>query len=90
MLSIMSRWGRWGIARYFFLLAALCFAQKDPGVRAGLPGAGTPLNGLTPIELSMFQEGMQRWGSGSADSSFTMDERMTCFNAIEAHFSPRK
>src|SRR5215813_7625119 len=38
----------------------VCFGQKDPGVRPGLPGAGDPLNGLTPIELSMFNEGLQR------------------------------
>ena len=37
-----------------------CLAQKDPGVRKGSSGAGNPLTGLTPIELSMFDEGMQR------------------------------
>ncbi len=37
-----------------------CLAQKDPGVRKGVPGGGTPLSGLTPIELSMFDEGLQR------------------------------
>src|SRR5205807_9209414 len=41
-------------------ISAACLAQKDPGLRAGLPGAGAPLNGFTPIELSMFQEGVQR------------------------------
>lgn len=41
-------------------VSATCLAQKDPGVRSGAPGAGTPLNGLTSIELSMFQEGLQR------------------------------
>lgn len=41
-------------------VSAACLAQKDPGVRPGVPGAGTPLNRLTPIELSMFQEGLQR------------------------------
>jgi hypothetical protein len=41
-------------------VSAACLAQKDPGVRAGAPGAGSPLNGLTPNELSMFQEGLQR------------------------------
>ena len=35
-------------------------AQKDPGVRNGPPGAGDPLKGLTEIELSMFNEGLQR------------------------------
>jgi hypothetical protein len=38
----------------------MSFAQKDPGVRQGPAGAGTPLSGLTPIEMSMFQEGLQR------------------------------
>jgi hypothetical protein len=33
---------------------------KDPGVRTGSPGAGLPLKGLLPIELSLFHEGMQR------------------------------
>ena len=41
-------------------MPALCLAQKDPGVRQGAPGAGTPLKGLTPIELSMFNEGLNR------------------------------
>jgi len=43
-----------------FAMAAVGFAQQDPGVRQGPPGAGAPLKGLTPIELSMFNEGMQR------------------------------
>jgi di-heme oxidoreductase (putative peroxidase) len=33
---------------------------RDPGPRPGAPGAGQPLPGLTPIELQMFNEGMQR------------------------------
>ena len=33
-------------------------AQKDPGVRPGKPGAGTMLPGLSPIEQSMFSEGL--------------------------------
>lgn len=43
-----------------FVITSLCFAQKDPGVRNGAPGAGGPLNGLTANELSMFSEGQQR------------------------------
>lgn len=35
-------------------------AQKDPGVRKGPPGGGNPLPGLTDIELSIFNEGLQR------------------------------
>jgi CxxC motif-containing protein (DUF1111 family) len=38
----------------------VCWAQKDPGLRQGSPGAGAPLKGLTPIELSMFNEGLNR------------------------------
>jgi len=40
--------------------AIVCLAQKDPGLRQGPPGAGNPLAGLTPIELQMFQEGLNR------------------------------
>ena len=51
---------RCGAIVLFFALSSACFAQKDPGVRQGPPGAGAPLNGLTPIESSMFEEGLQR------------------------------
>jgi Di-haem oxidoreductase, putative peroxidase len=49
-------------SRALLLLAAstVCLAQKDPGIRPGAPGAGTPIKGLTSIELSMFNEGLQR------------------------------
>ena len=47
-------------ATLFFGIAAASLAQKDPGIRQGPPGAGGPLSGLTPIELSMFNEGLQR------------------------------
>jgi hypothetical protein len=53
-------WLRHGRLAILFLVAPLCLAQKDPGVRQGAPGGGDPLQGLTPIELSMFQEGLQR------------------------------
>jgi len=46
-----------------FLILAVpnaSMAQKDRGVRPGPAGAGNPLPGLTPIELQMFQEGLQR------------------------------
>ena len=42
------------------MVVSPCLAQKDPGVRKGPPGAGQPLPGLTPIEQSMFSEGLQR------------------------------
>ena len=38
----------------------ICLGQKDPGVRPGKPGVGTMLQGLTPIEQSMFSEGLSR------------------------------
>src|SRR5260370_38818094 len=40
--------------------ASLCLAQKDPGVRGGLPGAGGPIAGLTINELALFSEGKKR------------------------------
>jgi len=42
------------------MIVVPCLAQKDPGVRKGPANAGKPLPGLTPIELSMFNEGLQR------------------------------
>jgi di-heme oxidoreductase (putative peroxidase) len=42
------------------LVASLCFGQKDPGVRPGPPGAGSPIQGLKANELTMFLEGQQR------------------------------
>ncbi len=48
------------LATLFLAATATSFAQRDHGVRPGPPGAGAPLNGLTPIELSMFNEGLQR------------------------------
>ena len=38
----------------------LCFAQKDPGVRKGPPGAGGPIKGLQANELLLFNEGKAR------------------------------
>src|SRR5215470_19599687 len=45
---------------FCFAMVAMGLAQKDPGVRQGPPGAGAPLNGLTPVESSLFDEGLQR------------------------------
>jgi Di-haem oxidoreductase, putative peroxidase len=57
-LNLWSRGAR--LATFILVAATTGFAQKDPGLRKGSPGAGSPLPGLTPIELSMFQEGLQR------------------------------
>ncbi len=43
------------------LAASICLAQVDPGVRRGPPGAGASLPGLTPVELEIFNEGVQRF-----------------------------
>jgi hypothetical protein len=40
--------------------AFVCFAQKDPGVRGGPPGAGGPIKGLQLNELALFNEGKAR------------------------------
>src|SRR5437879_5345493 len=47
------------VTREWMCLAALltatcCFAQSDPGPRAGAPGAGAAISGLTPGELDFF------------------------------------
>src|SRR6516164_8229214 len=61
MMSGNNSWSR-GVSVVLFCLVmpSMGRAQKDPGVRQGPPGAGGPLKGLTPIELSMFNEGLQR------------------------------
>lgn len=60
MPSGNKNWLRCCSVVLFFAMSAVGFAQKDPGVRQGPPSAGAPLHGLTPIELSMFNEGLQR------------------------------
>jgi CxxC motif-containing protein (DUF1111 family) len=47
-------------AAILLLAASTAFAQRDPGLRGGPPGAGTPLLGLTPIEQQVFEEATQR------------------------------
>jgi hypothetical protein len=42
------------------LFVPLCFGQKDPGIRGGPPGAGSPIPGLTLNELALFNEGKLR------------------------------
>jgi hypothetical protein len=51
---------RSGLTIFLLAWCSVCFAQRDPGVRRGPPGAGAPLKGLTSIELEMFNEGLQR------------------------------
>jgi hypothetical protein len=42
------------------LLHTIVFAQRDPGVRGGPPGAGGPIPGLSANELALFNEGRLR------------------------------
>src|SRR5215831_10145655 len=61
MATVRAKWLRGvGLLAVFLAFSSASFAQKDPGVRKGPPDAGSPLNGLTPIELAMFNEGQQR------------------------------
>ena len=48
------------LALIMFSFSGACLAQHDPGLRGVPPGAGSPLPGLTPIELSVFKESLQR------------------------------
>ncbi len=60
-MCISRKWLRRGApAVLLVLVSSVCLAQRDPGVRPGPAGAGSPLAGLTPIELSFFNEGVQR------------------------------
>jgi cytochrome c553 len=54
------RYVQWSIG-ISALATSICFAQVDPGVRRGPPGAGAPLTGLTSTELELFNEGVQRF-----------------------------
>src|SRR5215475_7098587 len=50
----------WRVAIVTLAFASSCFAQRDPGVRGGPPGAGAPLPGLTQNEMALFLEGKLR------------------------------
>src|SRR5262249_28417356 len=60
MLASQKKAFRGCVLAILVLAGEVCLAQKDRGVRQGPPGAGKPIDGLTPIELSMFNEGLQR------------------------------
>src|SRR5262249_43738451 len=42
------------------LAVPICFAQVDPGVRGGPPGAGGPVSPIQVNELALFNEGKFR------------------------------
>ena len=57
-LRTVWQWRRWIVAA--FSCTVLCWAQKDPGVRGGVAGAGGPMTGLTANEAALFVEGKAR------------------------------
>src|SRR5258708_24202061 len=59
-LHVAGRLMRSGLVLLLTVGSYTCLAQHDPGMRVGSAGAGQPLRALTPIELSMFNEGLQR------------------------------
>jgi hypothetical protein len=60
--SLRKRWLQTSVCflNIAVAFAPLCFAQSDPGVRGGLPGAGGPLPKLSANELKLFGEGRFR------------------------------
>src|SRR5262249_9175806 len=54
------RWRHALVAALLVLLPSVALAQRDPVPRPGPAGGGTALPGLTPIELALFNEGLQR------------------------------
>jgi len=55
-----SKWTANTAAILMLVGASAAMAQRDPGLRAGAPGAGSPLPGLTPVEQGVFAEATQR------------------------------
>src|SRR5689334_2144248 len=60
MMSGKGKWLRHVSMAIVCLIGPASFAQKDPGVRPGPPGAGEPIQGLSTNERTMFEEGLQR------------------------------
>jgi len=58
MVRQSIRWAGLALLQAVFVGGA--WAQVDPGLRGGPPGAGTPLPGLTAVEKEVFNEGFQR------------------------------
>src|ERR1700682_5010811 len=57
---VTSHFVRISLAALLLVGSSTCLAQHDPGLRGGPPGAGQPFQALTPMELSMFKEGLER------------------------------
>ncbi|HXQ97677.1 MAG TPA: hypothetical protein VN774_04465, partial [Candidatus Limnocylindrales bacterium] len=79
------------------LAASLCaLAQSgkgpvDPGVRAGAPGAGGPLSGLTADESAFFNDGQARFADVEAVTGGTNNGLGPRFNSnqcLSCHSQP--
>ena len=69
------------------------FAQKDPGVRGGAPGAGGPLVGLNPDELALWTAAQQRFQkvysvSGTIESGVGLGPKFDSNSCASCHAAP--
>jgi CxxC motif-containing protein (DUF1111 family) len=66
-------------------------APVDPGVRAGTPGAGGPLPGLTADEMAFYQDGLVRFvaiESVSGGRSNGLGPRFNSHSCLSCHAQP--
>jgi len=73
--------------------AATAFAQTDPGVRGGAPGAGGPLVGLSTDEVSFFNGALNRFEevdsvSGTLTAGSGLGPRFNADSCATCHAQP--
>jgi CxxC motif-containing protein (DUF1111 family) len=91
---VSKRFG--GIFALALLTCACTLSQTksspvDPGVRAGPPGAGGPLNGLTADETTFFQDGFTRFAEVEVvqgGSNNGLGPRFNSNQCLSCHFQP--
>src|SRR5580692_1020925 len=69
----------------------LATAPVDPGVRAGAPGAGTALKGLTADETAFFQDGLVRFSqieSVTGGQNNGLGPRFNSNSCLACHVQP--
>ena len=69
----------------------LATVPVDPGVRAGAPGAGTPLKGLTADETAFFQDGLVRFSqieSVTGGQNNGLGPRFNSNSCLSCHVQP--
>jgi CxxC motif-containing protein (DUF1111 family) len=82
------------LGAYMAAASGVASAQKravDPGVRAGTPGAGGPLNGLNAAETAFFQDGLARFAgietvTGGANNG--LGPRFNSNQCLSCHSQP--